>query len=246
MSHHDLAQLSQRLGYSFSDPSLLQRALTHRSASVSNNERLEYLGDAVLDLVVAEELFHRFPHASEGELTRLRAALVKGKTLSKVAHELELGDFLSLGSGEIKSGGQHRESILADAVEAILGAIYLESGIDACRSRVRVWFADRLENQSLEVDEKDAKTRLQEWLQARSLPLPVYEVIKAEGEPHNQVLTVSCLVEGLTEPVTAQAGNRKKAEKKAAQLAMARLMNEGVGVDEADASGSHSTEKNHD
>lgn len=228
MSNQDLTLLGQRLGYSFTDPALLKRALTHRSASATNNERLEYLGDAVLDLVVAEELFHRFPHASEGELTRLRAALVKGKTLSKVAHELGLGDFLSLGSGEIKSGGQHRESILADAVEAILGAIYLESGIDACQSRVRAWFADRLESQSLEVDEKDAKTQLQEWLQARGLPLPAYEVIKTEGEPHNQVLTVSCLVDGLAEPVTAQAGNRKKAEKKAAQLAIARLMNKGV------------------
>lgn len=248
MSDHNLVQLSHRLGYEFADPALLKKALTHRSASAANNERLEYLGDAVLDLVVAEELYSRFPHASEGELTRLRAALVKGKTLAKVAHELDLSNFLALGTGEIKSGGHHRESILADAVEAILGAIYLEAGLDACKSRVRAWFADRLEKQSLEVDEKDAKTQLQEWLQARGLPLPVYEVVKTEGEHHNQVLTVSCQVNALPCPVIAEAGSRKKAEKKAAQLALARLMNKDVDqdVDPSPAQFGQATEKMHD
>lgn len=222
-------QLVARLGYQFRDDSLLAQALTHRSASANNNERLEFLGDAVLDLLIAEELYLRFPHASEGELTRLRASLVKGKTLSKVAHELELGCCLSLGSGEIKTGGQHRESILADAVEALLGAIFLETGLDACRQRIRAWFHDRLDNITLDVDEKDAKTRLQEFLQGVGKPLPIYEVIATEGEPHEQTLTISCTVSGLAEPVIAQASNRKKAEKKAAQLALAHLIGNNNG-----------------
>jgi ribonuclease-3 len=224
MTESPLKRLTVRLGYEFKDENLLKKALTHRSASASNNERLEYLGDAVLDLLIAEALYVRFPHATEGELTRLRSSLVKGKTLSKVAHELDLGCCLSLGTGEIKTGGQHRESILADAVEAILGAIYLESGLDACRQRILSWFQSRLEAASLDVDEKDAKTRLQELLQSQGKSLPVYEVITVEGEPHDQILTVSCVVPGLSETVTAKGSNRKKAEKKAAQLALLKLM----------------------
>ncbi|MCK9503059.1 MAG: ribonuclease III [Porticoccaceae bacterium] len=224
MTENPLNRLTARLGYEFKDVHLLKKALTHRSASASNNERLEFLGDAVLDLLIAEALYIRFPHATEGELTRLRSSLVKGKTLSKVAHELDLGCCLSLGTGEIKTGGQHRESILADAVEAILGAIYLESGIDACRERILSWFQSRLEAISLDVDEKDAKTRLQEWLQSRGKPLPVYEVIASQGEPHDQILTVSCVVPGLPDAVIAQSSNRKKAEKKAAQLALLKLL----------------------
>jgi ribonuclease III len=223
MMPHDHSRLGDLLGYHFKDPALLAKALTHRSASAANNERLEYLGDAILDLVIADELFHRFPDASEGELTRMRSALVKGKTLSKIAHELSLGDFLALGSGEIKSGGQHRESILADAVEALLGAIYLESGLEAARSRIGRWFGGRLEAMNLDFDEKDAKTSLQEWLQARGRSLPIYEVISTDGEAHDQVMTVSCSVEGLDVAVTATGGSRKRAEKKAAQLALAKL-----------------------
>lgn len=219
-----LKNLSIRLGYSFADPSLLKQALTHRSAGSPNNERLEFLGDAVLDLVIGEELFRRFPDATEGELTRLRSALVKGKTLSKLAAELDIGNSLRLGAGELKTGGNRRESILADALEAILGAIYLDSGIDICRQRVLSWFVDRLEEITLEVDEKDAKTRLQEFLQGKALPLPEYAVIGTEGEPHNQMLTVSCKVAGLAEPFVAKASSRKKAEKKTAQLALAYLL----------------------
>ena len=220
----DLQRLSSRLGYEFKDSRLLKTALTHRSAGSENNERLEFLGDAVLDLLIAEELYRRFPRATEGELTRLRSSLVKGKTLSKVAHELELGCCLALGSGEIKTGGHHRESILGDALEAILGAIYLEGGIDDCRERIHDWFNDRLSAISLDVDEKDAKTRLQEYLQSLGKPLPVYSVIATEGEHHNQIFTVSCMVEDIAEPILAQASNRKKAEKKAAQLALGILL----------------------
>lgn len=226
MSELSLRHLSARLGYEFRDAGLLRRALTHRSAGPLNNERLEFLGDAVLDLVIAEELYRRFPSASEGELTRLRALLVKGKTLSKVAHELDVGCCLFLGGGELKTGGQHRDSILADAVEAILGAIYLESGIDSCRSRIHDWYRDRLDALSVHTEEKDAKTRLQEYLQYLGKPLPVYTVIGTEGQPHDQTLTVSCVVQGLSEPVVARASNRKQAEKRAAQLALNMLQGE--------------------
>jgi len=224
MTETQLHRLSIRLGYEFKDKGLLKRALTHRSTGATNNERLEFLGDAVLDLLIAEVLYHRFPYASEGELTRLRSSLVKGKTLSKVAHELDVGCCLSLGSGEIKTGGQHRESILADAVEAILGAIYLEAGIDVCRETILNWFGERLDAISLDIDEKDAKTRLQELLQSQGKPLPVYEVIASEGEPHDQTLTVSCSVSGLPEAIITHGSNRKKAEKKAAQLALLQLL----------------------
>lgn len=224
-----LQRLSGRLGYEFKDPGLLKRALSHRSTGPVNNERLEFLGDAVLDLLIAEELYRRFPSASEGELTRLRALLVKGKTLSKVAHELDLGCCLYLGGGELKTGGQHRESILADAVEAILGAIYLESGIDSCRSRIHDWYQDRLDALSISAEEKDAKTRLQEYLQSRGKPLPVYTVIGAEGQPHDQTLTVSCVVSGLPQPVISHGSNRKQAEKRAAQLAL-NMLQDGEDV----------------
>lgn len=219
-SSSNLKNLLSRLGYSFQDTLLLEQALTHRSAGYPNNERLEFLGDAVLDLLIGEELYLRFPEATEGELTRLRSALVKGKTLAKLATELEIGDSLLLGSGEVKTGGNRRESILADALEAILGAIYLESGIEACRQRVKKWFKDRLEQMSLGVDEKDAKTRLQEFLQGQGMPLPEYTVVATEGDPHNQTLTVSCQINGVDQPFIASATSRKKAEKKAAQLAL--------------------------
>jgi ribonuclease III len=220
----DLARLCSRLGYQFSNTELLKQALTHRSASIVNNERLEFLGDAVLDLVVGEELYLRFPEATEGELTRLRSLLVNGKTLAKLAEELEIGSCLVLGPGELKTGGNHRESILADALEAILGAVFLESGLDACRHRTRAWLASRLDKITLDVDERDSKTRLQEWLQGRGLPLPVYEVIATEGEPHDQILTISCTLAKIDNPFVAKASSRKKAEKKAAQLALAYLL----------------------
>ncbi len=220
----DLRRLEGRLGYHFRERELLRRALTHRSAGAVNNERLEFLGDAVLDLLTADLLFERLPAATEGDLTRLRSSLVKGKTLAKVAAELELGECLSLGGGEMKSGGHRRESILSDALEAIFGAIYLESGLDVCRERMLAWFHSRLDEISLEVNDKDAKTRLQEYLQGRGLPRPVYEVVATEGDDHNQTITVVCKVSGMDAPVTASATSRKAAEKQSAQLALAHLL----------------------
>ena len=219
-----LTRLASRLGYDFTDHSLFVQALTHRSAGAGNNERLEFLGDAVLSVIIAQWLFERFPSASEGELTRLRSSLVKGSTLARIARELDLGACLQMGGGELKSGGHRRESILSDALEAIIGAIYVESGLDACRERVLDWFGDRLGAIVLGSDEKDAKTRLQEYLQSRGHPLPVYDVVCTEGDPHNQIFTIACTVPGIDEPVSARASSRKKAEKRAAEQALSLLM----------------------
>lgn len=215
--------LGRQLGYAFSDPNLLKRALSHRSFGANNNERLEFLGDSILNFIIAQRLFEKFPSAKEGELSRLRASLVKGETLAKVAKELNLGEFLLLGEGELKSGGFRRASILADAVEAIIGAIYLDSDMPTVVERVYSWFSDRIDNITLEDDARDAKSQLQEWLQARKLPLPVYEVVATEGEAHNQTFTVTCSVSVLAEATKAVASNRKHAEKQAAKLMIKQL-----------------------
>ena len=179
----DLDRLTRRLGYQFKDPALLQLALSHRSVSRRrNNERLEFLGDSQLSLIISSEIFHRFPEAAEGQLTRMRAFLVRGQTLAEVARELGVGEYLILGGGELKSGGNRRDSILADALEALIGAIVIDGGEDACRDVVLKWFADRLEQISPQSVRKDAKTRLQEWLQARKHELPAYEVLSVTGQ----------------------------------------------------------------
>lgn len=224
MSTIQQRQLVQRLGYQFTDESLLERALSHRSFAATNNERLEFLGDSLVNLIIAEALYHKFPDAKEGQLSRLRANLVKGDTLGQIAAEFNVGDCLRLGSGEMKSGGHRRISILADALEAIIGAIYLDGGMDVCRDTVLVWFAERLQNTSLKRDVKDAKTRLQEFLQARKCDLPVYSVEEVQGGDHKPRFTVACAVQGLSQPTTATAGSRKAAEQAAAQLAL-----EGLG-----------------
>jgi len=175
--NRSLDGLSRSLGYRFQDPGLLQAAVTHRSAGSSNNERLEFLGDAVLGYVIAEWLYTQFPEASEGQLSRLRASLVKKETLAGIARELKIGDYLSLGSGELKSGGFRRDSILADALEAILGGIVMDSGFEACRTSIQRLFADRVSRLSASDELKDPKTRLQEYLQSRKLDLPDYEVM---------------------------------------------------------------------
>lgn len=218
-----LKSLEQKIGYTFRDISLLDNALTHRSYSGPNNERLEFLGDSILNFTVAEILFVHFPMASEGDLSRLRAALVRGETLAEIAREFALGDYLNLGEGELKSGGFRRPSILSDAVEAIIGAIYLDGGIDHCKLCIRQWVEPRLKDLSLATGEKDAKSQLQEWLQARKKPLPVYEVVGTEGDSHNQLFTVSCSVAHLNEIATATAPNRKNAEKEAAHLMLKKL-----------------------
>lgn len=216
-------RLINRLGHNFSDPTLLDLALTHRSCGANNNERLEFLGDAVLGVVIAEHLFRRFPDAKEGDLSRLRSMLVKGTSLAKVARELELGEQLNLGGGERKSGGHRRDSILADAVEALIGAIYLDAGFDAARQSIERWLAKRLSPLTLEATDKDPKTQLQEFLQGRGKALPVYRVDAIDGEAHDQTFTVVCEVELLKLPVSAQGGSRRAAEQAAAAEALERL-----------------------
>lgn len=216
----DLARLQRRLGYEFRDPAHLQLALTHRSYGSQNNERLEFLGDSILNMVIAERLYQTFQSAREGQLSRLRARLVKGVTLAEIAREFELGEFLSLGSGELKSGGFRRESILADAVESIIGAIYLDSGFDRCREMILAWFDERLERLSLQDTQKDPKTRLQEFLQSRQHPLPQYEVVSVEGEAHAQLFRVECAVPELQTRTIGNGGSRRLAEQQAAREAL--------------------------
>ncbi|MDX3773976.1 ribonuclease III [Chromatiaceae bacterium AAb-1] len=219
--HKPLSQLTIKLGYQFNQVDLLEQALTHRSYKGQHNERLEFLGDAVLSLVIAEALFNAFPKTREGELTRMRAALVKGVTLAEIALELGIADYLRLGPGELKSGGYRRESIQADALEAILGAIYLDSGMKACEERILQWFGPRLA-QITPGEQKDSKTRLQEYLQGLRKPLPLYEVIATEGEAHQQLFTVQCSVPGMT-PFVATGSSRRKAEQDAANMALEKI-----------------------
>lgn len=216
-------KLCQRLGYFFADLGLLELALTHRSFGGKNNERLEFLGDSILNYVIAEDLFHRFPKAKEGELSRLRASLVKGDTLAELAREFGLGDYLKLGAGELKSGGFRRDSILADAVEGIIGAIYLDAGMDVCREHILAWYRQRLDATSLKIVTKDAKTRLQEYLQARRHALPQYDVVDIVGDPHDQTFFVHCQVELLDEPIKGKGNSRRIAEQNAAAKALKLL-----------------------
>ncbi|MCW8828760.1 MAG: ribonuclease III [Gammaproteobacteria bacterium] len=211
------------LGYSFNDKELLQQALTHRSVGKLNNERLEFLGDAILSFVISTELYRRFDDIDEGTLSRLRASLVKGETLAAMARELGLGDYLNLGSGELKSGGFRRASILADTLEAIFGAIFLDSDIGTVQRIILQLFDERMNKVNPSQALKDPKTRLQEYLQSRSRALPVYEVTDIQGKSHAQTFTVSCRVEGLDEPVISRGSSRRKAEQAAAQEVLSKL-----------------------
>lgn len=212
-----LDRLLRALNYRFQDSSLVEQALTHRSVGHHNNERLEFLGDAILGCIIAEELYRRFPEASEGDLTRLRATLVRGETLAEIGKGLALGDYVRLGSGELKSGGFRRGSILACAVEALIGAVYLDGGFDVARELVLALYQGRLESVSPEDELKDPKTRLQEFLQSRKLPLPRYDLVKVEGEAHNQTFYVECVAETLKEPIPGTGNSRRKAEQSAAK-----------------------------
>ena len=223
----DVTKLSKQLDYYFNDEALLLNALTHRSAGQQNNERLEFLGDAVLGMVIAAELYRRFPDCSEGEMSRLRASLVKGETLSELARDLSLGDYLRLGPGELKSGGFRRDSILADAFEAILGAVYLDSDLATCEALILNQLSERLNNVSPDNVGKDPKTRLQEYLQARHQPLPSYEVVDISGKAHAQTFTVECKVENGS-VVTAVGSSRRKAEQIAASQVLKQF---GSGSD---------------
>lgn len=223
MINDRLHRLEHSMGYAFKRAELLQLALTHRSVSgKTNNERLEFLGDSIVNLVVAELLFERFKNAKEGQLSRLRAELVSGESLAQLARDIGVGDYLQLGVGELKSGGFRRASILADAMEAIIGAIYLDSGMEASQQCIQRWFAPRLTSLTLEIP-KDAKTRLQEYLQSKQLSLPVYEVVAATGEAHDQYFEVLCHVDGVSVPGEGEGATRRKAEQMAAEDVLQKL-----------------------
>jgi ribonuclease III len=210
-----------RFPHEFRNPALAEQALTHRSAGKPNNERLEFLGDSLVGMLVAELLFESHTRADEGELTRMRAQLVSGAALADVARSLALGDVLRLGPGELKSGGHRRESILADAFEALVAAVYLDAGWDACRACVRTLFAERAAQ--LRAPEKDAKTRLQELLQARGLALPAYELIASSGDDHAKVFDVACILERPPLRVSGRASSRRAAEQIAAASALEQI-----------------------
>ncbi|GAA4498682.1 ribonuclease III [Pseudaeromonas paramecii] len=224
MIDNKLDRLQSKLGHRFQKEELLVRAITHRSAGAKHNERLEFLGDSILSMVIAEALFFRFPEVSEGDMSRMRATLVREKTLAELAREFELGDYLILGPGELKSGGFRRESILADAVEAIIGAIYMDCQMERTRDLLLSWYAERLEQIRPGVDQKDPKTRLQELLQGQRKPLPTYVVLKVKGEAHNQEFTVQCEVEGLPIEIIGIGSSRRKAEQSAAERALEQLL----------------------
>jgi len=223
-------KLSNKLNYQFSDMSLLAEAITHRSKQSHNNERLEFLGDSVLGYVISSELFRRYPDALEGNLTRGRASLVKGETLAELALDLQLGDYLQLGPGELKSGGFRRKSILADAMEAIIGAIYLDGGLEAARQYILSMFKDKLAALTLENVSKDPKTQLQEYLQGIKKPLPVYEVVATTGVDHDQTFEVRCKVSGISKSVKGTGRSRRKAEQESAKK-MLSLLSEKQGGD---------------
>lgn len=217
--------LEKTLAYRFQDVELFQQALSHRSATHKNNERLEFLGDAVLDFVISDYLYRQLPDTSEGDLSKLRSTLVKDESLAALASELGIGEHLVLGSGEMKSGGHRRESILADAFEAVIAAIFLDGGIEACRQVVDHVFSERLRNLPDLKDLRDSKTRLQEWLQARKLALPDYTLVNVTGADHKQRFTVACNVAEMSVTTEGEARSRRKAEQKAAGKMM-RLLNE--------------------
>lgn len=216
--------LEKKLGYTFNDEAMLVRALTHRSAGSRHNERLEFLGDSLLSMVIADALFHRFPKVNEGDMSRMRATLVREKTLAELAREFELGDYLILGPGELKSGGFRRESILADAVEAIIGAIYLDANIAQMQVVLLGWYEERLNAIQPGIEQKDPKTRLQELLQGKRKSLPSYTVVNVIGEAHNQKFTVHCQIDGVDQPVIGIGTSRRKAEQSAAEHALEVLL----------------------
>ncbi len=219
-------ELARHIAYQFKSPDFLVTALTHRSAAKLNNERLEFLGDSILSLVISSYLYKHLKKASEGELSRLRSSLVKGDKLAELAQQMQLGDYLILGSGELKSGGFRRSSILADTLEAIFGAIYLDSDYATCERVILDIYQHELDSLPSASSIKDHKTRLQEFLQSRQLPLPVYNVIDVSGEPHEQTFMVECTVTIVDKPVQAKGSSRRRAEQKAAAKVLNKIANE--------------------
>ncbi len=217
----NLQRLSRRLGYEFKTWGLLKRALTHRSAGVENNERYEFLGDSILNFVISSTLFIRFPEQTEGELSRLRSFLVRGEMLAEIANEISLGDYLYLGTGELRSGGFRRASTLADALEAVIAAVFLDGGLVASQELILTLYCSRLDMQGGNL--KDAKTQLQEYLQAHKKPLPIYDLLKIEGEEHEQIFHVVCKISGIKQTAIGRGASRRKAEQDAASLLLQQL-----------------------
>ena len=225
MSSSDLDDLQSRLAYRFKDIGFLESALTHRSMGPAHNERLEFLGDSIVNFVVAEALFRRYPEAREGKLTRMRASLVRGQSLSQLARRLQLGETIRLGSGERKSGGRRRDSILDDAMEAVIGAIFLDGGMSACQECINKWLESELASVNPNQVDKDPKTALQEWLQRDRKELPVYRVLEVLGPAHEQTFRVQVQVDGLTEYPIGTGASRREAEQAAAADALDQLSN---------------------
>ena len=219
----DFQILYQKIDYTFKKKALLKAALTHRSVAGDNNERLEFLGDSLLNCIIAQMLFQKYPQLKEGELSRLRASLVKGETLAKIANDLEISRFILLGPGEVRTGGAKRESILADTVEAIIGAIYIDADFEICKQCVLNWFSTRIDTIHLGSDFKDPKTSLQEHLQAKHIPVPSYQVIKITGQAHEQEFTVLCEIPLLKLKAMGTGKSRRKAEQQAATIILERL-----------------------
>lgn len=224
MKNTALLALIKQLDYTFQAERYLNQALTHRSASTSHNERLEFLGDAVLNLVIADELLKRYPTLAEGKLSPMRAALVKGETLAEIAKALNLGPALKLGLGEQKTGGAKRTSILADALEALFGAIYLDGGFDAAKKIILKLYDTRLQTDDIaRILEKDAKTTLQEYTQAQKISLPCYTLTKREGKDHAQQFHITCYIESINDSTKAVSTTRRKAEQLAASAMLKKL-----------------------
>ncbi len=215
--------LLKKLEYSFNDIELLNEALTHRSYAAKNNERLEFLGDGILNFVIAHELFKQYPDVQEGDLSRLRANLVNKESLAVIAKQLELGDVIRLGSGELKSGGFRRPSILADAVESILGAVYCDGGFESCRELIVRLYANRLSSPTDLQSLKDPKTQLQELLQSRRFALPDYQVTNVTGQAHAQIFHVRCNIKPMNIDVSGKGKSRRKAEQVAAEKAITEV-----------------------
>ena len=220
-----VGQLLKVLNYQFTNSSLLDLALSHRSLGKDNNERLEFLGDSIVNFIIAEALFSKETQATEGDLSRMRASLVKGDTLAEIAREFSLGDYLKLGPGEIKSGGHKRSSILAGALESLIGAIYLDSNFETCRRIVLAWFTDRLKHTETAQIIKDPKTELQEYLQAQKIAVPEYKLVNTVGAAHKQIFHIECVIKQLGKAVIEEGLSRRKAEQSAAQRMMKELMN---------------------
>jgi ribonuclease-3 len=216
--------LCKKLGLNFNNPEIFTMALTHRSAGANNNERLEFLGDSILGFVVAQKLYELFPDASEGILSRLRASLVNQSSLAELARHYQLGDYLLLGSGELKSGGFRRDSILSDALEAIMGALFKDQGIKACQAWIEFLFAEKLNSLSLENWQKDPKTQLQELMQSKKQILPEYTLLTMSGLAHEQMFKVKCSIPIITDTCVGTGISRKRAEQAAAEL-MLELLN---------------------